>query len=278
MSRHKWEPWINKFGFKDIYKHDCPGDGNCQFSSVAMCLRGLNNCIYTGDEIRLAAAEQALNIGESDVKLIIDSYKAEAGLLEDKKSVAASNEFMGHWSPKHCETAGDLSNAILLPYNFKPYNYMAFQGDNFTLSLIQKHYGVNILIFDEDRTSYINMNDEKYEPTIILLQRSIGGKLGLRSLRHYLALSGIYKDEEGDTRIRTLFYPDTFPKEISDYLKIDAYERRQREKKRKLQELAKRFIDGVDNAGLDYELDDCFDINPDKFKHRLKALNKELSS
>ena len=77
----KWQEWKNNpFELENLVLLNCRGDGNCQFTSIANCLKedlGHGHDL-NGDFMRKLAAHEVLNSPASEVKFWVDSYCMEA--------------------------------------------------------------------------------------------------------------------------------------------------------------------------------------------------------
>lgn len=200
------ELWQKKLSSKKFRVHDCPPDGNCQFSSVELALkRGAEDILQrvgggrlTSKKLRTLVASHVSTLSDADVEAILEQYRAEKD----------AGDFVGKWDPHKVRTRYQLVAQIKKPG-------FHFQGDNLTLSVLGTVLGVDIIVIHGRSRAVINLNNPKkprHNIIILFYDASPDGMSG-----HYqtVGLAEPRGPKRRLERVKTVFNREQLPVEVA---------------------------------------------------------------
>lgn len=203
----RWKEWKNNFGITGVVAWNPLADGNCLFSSISEAVDPHLKC--TIDHLRYYAALQIMREDKESVEIMITNYRIEV----------EKGDFKGRWDPTKCTTAAELSDAIIAPVHTR--RGFDFQGDSIILSMLSKILQLDIIVFEQEKSSgysCLGGDDEKKNLYTIFLLRE--------NKNHYQAL-GVCKGEDS---VQSLFESDNLPPTFRNYLDKQDKKGREHEK------------------------------------------------
>ena len=202
-----WQVWKNKYGIKDAYYYNPPGDGNCQFGGLSEAISPIYN--FTPNQLR--------KISANGVRKMDDDYFNSVVMVTYNMEIK-DDSFTGAWLPKLCKSREHLARAIEIPlHTRKPFD---FQGDIITLGALANELDIDFILFNtRGFASYDLSADKKRRYTVFMIYENIA------KIKHFQIIGVI----TGPESMQSIFYSDCLPEVFEDYLrksgriKSDAY-------------------------------------------------------
>lgn len=195
-----WVDWKSPFDIPHLIKKNVPGDGSCQFASVAESLYPLEN--FSPIQVRAAAAQGILTMKKDQFEAALVDYRL------DKKD----NRFQGGWDPHQVHTVRDLANQVLNA-NLPGCNGY-FWGDNVTLWGISFHLNLDIYILEE-------LPHKKKAVMLISVPNPLKKNKKRYAILLWFNRSGLHYQSLGVQHPhgkQTIFLPNEIPKEVLNYM------------------------------------------------------------
>lgn len=195
-DKYEWEPF-QLFNIENMYKKDCPGDGNCQFHTIAN-IKEIKKILFGPSNTTTRITQQVIR-------------EAIAEFVEKDNNNNDWVNLLWDFAPKednNYETADNESKVSMIVKNIRKSGFDS-QGTHQTLAILAKILNYIFIVFKDNRIDVVYpLNQDKCEKCNISLLYFTEMGDNSDDTGHYQLLGLMFVNKKGKKYYQSSFLPN----------------------------------------------------------------------